>query len=156
MQGKEVQGRTMQDILEYVKEYVKRPAVVAKMVKIAKIAGGVLVGILVVILIVELVEWAKVARENRQWIAVNNLTPDRLAARCGLPLEDKTQDLSLIVRREISYKARGKTTVVLAFTRTADEPNNWVFLSMRDSQGVLNYETPTSKIAALPCLDSRK
>ncbi len=143
----------MQEILEHLKQYVAQKEHIAR---IAKIAAGILAGVLVVILIVKLVGWAKVARENRQWIAVNNLTPDRLIARCGQPLEDKTENLSLIIRRDLSYKARGKTTVVFAFSRTADEPNNWVFMSMKDPQGVIAFDTPISKISALPCLDSRK
>ncbi len=96
------------------------------------------------------------ARENRQWIAVNNLTPDRLIARCGQPLEDKTENLSLIIRRNLSYQARDKQTIVFAFTSTPDEPNNWVFMSMKDPQGVTTFDTPISKISALPCPDSRK
>lgn len=147
------QGQTMQEILDYLKQFLVRKK---QLEKIGKIAAGILAGVLAVILIVKLVGWAKVARENRQWIAVNNLTPDRLIARCGRPLEDKTENLSLIIRRDLSYKARGKTTVVFAFSRTADEPNNWVFLSMKDPQGITTFDTPISKISALPCLDSRK
>ncbi len=143
----------MQEILEHLKQYVARKEHIAK---IAKIAAGILAGVLVVILLVKLIGWAKVARENRQWIAVNNLTPDRLIARCGQPLEDKTENLSLIMRRDLSYKARGKTTVVFAFSSRAGEPNNWVFISMKDPQGAMTYDTPISKISALPCLDSRK
>ncbi len=143
----------MQDILEYLKQYVSRKEQIER---IAKIAGGVLAGVLVVILLVRLAGWAKVSRENRHWMAVNNLTPDRLIARCVQPLEDKTVDALLIVERDMSYKSGGKKTVVLAFTRTADEPNNWVFMSMKDSQADLDYDTPVAKISALPCLDSRK
>ncbi len=143
----------MQDILEYLKQFVARKD---RLEKTARAGAAFLAGVLAVVLIVKLIGWAKVARENRQWLAVNNLTPDRLIARCGQPVEDKTQNLSLIFRRDISYKARGKTTVVLAFSRTADEPNNWVFMSMTDPQGAMTYDTPISKISALPCLDSRK
>ncbi len=139
--------------MKYLMQFISRKE---QLEKIAKIAAGILASVLVVVLIVKLVGWAKVARENRQWIAVNNLTPDRLIARCGQPLEDKTENLSLIIRRDISYKARGQTTVVFAFSSRADEPNNWVFISMKDPQGAMTYDTPISKISALPCLDSRK
>ena len=139
----------MQDILENV----KRRALTAKG---AKIIGGVLLAVLAVFLVGKLVGWAEQARENRQWINVNKLTPDRLVARCGQPLEDKSEDVFPIVRREMSYKAWGKKAVVLTFSRTADEPNNWVLLSMTDSEAGPEYDTPSSKIEALPCLDARE
>ncbi len=143
----------MQDVMKYLMQFISRKE---QLEKTAKIAGGILAGVLAVVLLVKLIGWAKVARENRQWIAVNNLTPDRLIARCGQPLEDKTENLSLIFRRDLSYSARDSKTVVFAFTSRADEPNNWVFMSMKDPQGVTTYDTPISKISALPCLDSRK
>jgi len=56
----------------------------------------------------------------------------------------------------MSYSATGDRTLVLAFSRTAEEKSDWVFLSMRDDKGSAGYETPDAKIAALPCLDSAK
>jgi hypothetical protein len=57
--------------------------------------------------------------------------------------------------RTISYQA-GDRTVVLTFSRTAEDKSDWVFLSMNDENGSASYETPDTKIAALPCLDSTK
>jgi hypothetical protein len=54
------------------------------------------------------------------------------------------------------YKASGQRTMVLTFTRSADEPQNWVLLTIKDSVGGASYETPEAKISALPCLDSTK
>jgi hypothetical protein len=100
----------------------------------------------------------KVARENRQWTAVNNLTPEQLINRCGQPVEDHTKDLYPMVAREMSYKSSDEGMVVMAFSKTGEEGSNWVFMSMKTlSRGKeYNYETPSAKIAALPCLDSQK
>jgi len=54
------------------------------------------------------------------------------------------------------YKISGQRTALFTFTRTADEPQNWVLLSMQDSLGDVSYETPEAKISALPCLDSTR
>jgi hypothetical protein len=54
------------------------------------------------------------------------------------------------------YKSSGQKTFIFTFTRSADEVQNWVFLSMKDSAGGASYETPEAKIFAFPCLDSTK
>ncbi len=100
--------------------------------------------------------WAKVRRENRQWIAAENLTPDRLIARCGQPMEDNTKNLYPMVARELRYKSSDHGTIVLAFSRTAEEGSDWVFMSMKNVGGGMEYDTPEAKITAMPCLDSRK
>lgn len=100
--------------------------------------------------------WAKVRRENRQWIAAENLTPDRLIARCGQPMEDNTKNLYPMVARELRYKSSDNETIVLAFSRTAEEGSDWVFMSMKNVGGGTEYDTPEAKITAMPCLDSRK
>ena len=101
-------------------------------------------------------QWYKQTRERRITKATDSVTPDRLIARCGTPAEDVTTDLYPIIRRTMRYKASGQRTFVFTFTRTADEPQNWVLLSMNDSVGRASYETPEAKISALPCLDSTK
>ncbi len=45
---------------------------------------------------------------------------------------------------------------MISFSRTAEEKSDWVFLSMQSETGTEIYETPEAKIAALPCLDSKK
>ena len=99
--------------------------------------------------------WLKERRENRQFIAVNNLTPDRLVARCGQPSDDQTRNLYPLIARDVSYKT-SDSTIVFKFSRTAEQTSDWVFMSMQNAQCVTNYETPEAKISALPCLDSRK
>jgi len=84
------------------------------------------------------------------------VTPDRLIARCGPSAEDETTDVFPVVRRTMGYKASGQRTIVFTFTRSADEPQNWVLLTIKDSVGDTSYETPDAKISALPCLDSTK
>src|SRR2546421_5791380 len=106
--------------------------------------------------IVKAAGWFKQTRERRITKATDTVMPDRLISRCGTPVEDLTTDLYPVVRRTMRYKISGQRTVLFTFTRTADEPQNWVLLSMKDSVGDVSYETPEAKISALPCLDSSK
>jgi hypothetical protein len=116
---------------------------------------GLVMGVIVVWVLIVAPGWLKQRRENRQFIAVNNLTPDRLVARCGTPLGDDTKNLYPIIARDMSYESSGGK-IVFKFSRTAEESSDWVFMSMQDSQGNSNYESPGEKVSALPCLDSRK
>jgi hypothetical protein len=100
--------------------------------------------------------WFKVRRENRQFIAVNNLTPERLIARCGSPVGDETKNLYPIIARNLTYKSESRGTVVFKFSKTAEESSDWVFTSMQDAEKASEYESPSEKISALSCLDSRK
>lgn len=120
------------------------------------IAVGCIVGIVSVRALIAAPGWFKERRENRQFIAVNNLTPERLIARCGPPLGDETKNLYPIITRDMNYKSDSRKTLVFKFSKTAEESSNWVFMSMQDSNGGTDYETPGAKIAALSCLDSRK
>ena len=132
----------------------------AKLVHLAKQALPIAAVLLAVLLaglgIQKGVSWIVRNRQNRQWLAVNNLTPERLIARCGQPVEDNTHLVFPVVKREIGYNARGGRNVVLAFSRTAQEGSAWVFLSIKDAQSGLPFDTPSAKIAVLPCLDSTK
>ena len=139
----------MQDTMEYIKQS-------ERFRKIAKIAIRLGVFVLAVFVVIKIAGWAKEWHTNRQWIAVNNITPDRLIARCGQPLEDKSKEVFPIIERDMSYKGGEKGTVVLSFSRTAEEQSDWVFLSMKDAQGETSYDTEEMKISAMPCLDSRK
>lgn len=116
--------------------------------------------ILVVMALVNLAERvsdrARLARERRHEQAVASVTPERLIARCGQPVEDVTKEVYPILIRTISYQPRRSQTLALKFSRTAEEKSDWVFLAMQDESGATSYDTPEAKIAALPCLDSRK
>jgi hypothetical protein len=101
-------------------------------------------------------EWFKQRRENRQFIAVNNLTPDRLIARCGPPVSDETRNLYPIIARDLGYKAETSGTILFKFSKTAEESSDWVFMSMQDSNNGTEYDSPVAKISALSCLDSKK
>lgn len=120
------------------------------------IAVGCVAGIVGVCVMIAASGWFKERRENRQFIAVNNLTPERLIARCGSPVGDETKNLYPIIARDLTYKSESRGTVVFRFTKTAEESSDWVFASMQDSEGATKYESPTEKISALSCLDSRK
>jgi hypothetical protein len=101
-------------------------------------------------------EWARNTRERRHEQAVASVTPDRLIARCGQPVEDLTKEVYPILMRTMIYPPKGNEKLVLAFSRTAEEKSDWVFLSMSDESGARSYDTPEAKIAALSCLDSKE
>lgn len=96
------------------------------------------------------------AGQERSREAVASVTPDRLIARCGRPAEDVTKEVYPILVRTISYQPKDNEKLVFVFSRTAEEKSDWVFLTMKDESGARSYDTPEAKIAALPCLDSKK
>ena len=120
------------------------------------LAAGCVAAIAGVRVLIAAPSWFKVRRENRQFIAANNLTPERLIARCGQPISDASRNLYPIIARDMNYKSDNGATIVFKFSKTAEESSEWVFTSMQDSNGGVNYESPEAKIAALSCLDSRK
>jgi hypothetical protein len=128
--------------------------------EIVLIAVRVLLAVVVLVsfsfLVIKAAGWIKQARERRITKATDNVTPDRLITRCGPPTDDVTTNVFPVVRRTMRYSTAGQRTVIFTFTRSADEVQNWVFLSMKDSVGGASYETPEAKIFALPCLDSTK
>jgi hypothetical protein len=120
-------------------------------------AAGTIIGVMALVnLSARAAEWAKNARERRQLHAMATLTPESLFARCGAAAEDVTKEVYPVVMRTVSYQPRGKERLVMAFSRTAEEQSDWVFLSMQNENGAGIYDTPEAKIAALPCLDSKK
>ena len=139
--------------MEHTLEYLKRSERTKKIIIIAVRLG---LFILAIVVVIKIAGWAKEWRTNRQWIAVNNLTPERLIARCGQPVEDKTKEVFPIIEREMSYKSHVQGTAVLSFSRTAEEQSDWVFVEMKDAQGEVKYDTEEAKITAMPCLDSRR
>ena len=120
------------------------------------IVGGLIVALLAVAYLVGIPQWMKQRKENRQWTVVNNLTPDRLLRRCGKPLSDETREIYPVIARDIRYEAEPSGTVVLKFSRTAEESSDWVFMSMQDASSGATFDTPVAKITALSCLDSSK
>jgi hypothetical protein len=120
------------------------------------IAIACVAGIIGVRVLIAAPAWFKERRENRQFIAVNNLTPERLIARCGLPSGDETKNLYPIITRDMNYKSDSKGIIVFKFSKTAEDSSAWVFVSMQDSKGGADYDSPAAKIAALSCLDSKK
>ncbi len=121
------------------------------------IAAGAIFGLMAAVTAAKRVsEWARITREKRHEVAASTITPDRLIARCGQPAEDVTKDVFPIVLRTMSYASQENGTIVFAFSRTAEVKSDWVFLSMKDQGGAKSYDTPETKIAALPCLDSKK
>ena len=121
------------------------------------IAAGAMLGVIAIVnLAGPLSERARNARERRYEQAVASLTPERLIARCGQPTEDVTKEVFPILLRTVSYHRGGGQTLVLRFSRTAEEKSDWVFLAMQDENGAKSYDAPGAEIAALHCLDSKK
>ena len=120
------------------------------------VAAGCVAGIVGVRVLIAAPSWFKQRRENRQFIAVNNLTPERLIARCGSPIGDETRNIYPIVARDLSYKSDSQGTVVFKFSKTAEQSSDWVFMSMQGANGTAEYESPAAQISALSCLDSKK
>jgi hypothetical protein len=110
----------------------------------------------VVTVTTRMAERAKIAREKRQEQAVLDVIPENLIARCGPPAEDVTKEMYPVVLRMMSYQRGENEKIVFEFSRTAEAKSDWVFLSMKDQSGTGHFETPEAKIAALPCLDSKR
>ena len=121
------------------------------------IAAGAIFGVMAIVTVTKrMSEQAKKAQAARQEQAVATVTVDGLLARCGQPAEDVTKEMYPIVVRTMSYQPRENEKVVFEFSRTAEEKSDWVFLSMKDGGGTRKFDTPEAKIAALPCLDTKK
>jgi hypothetical protein len=121
------------------------------------IVAGAIFGIMAVVTIVtRMSERARNAREKRQEQAVLEVAPENLIARCGPPAEDVTKEMYPVVLRTMTYQRGENEKILFEFSRTAEAKSDWVFLSMKDQSGAANFETPEAKIAALPCLDSKK
>jgi hypothetical protein len=119
--------------------------------------AGALLGLMVVVTGVNrLSEWARAARERRHEEAIVSVSPERLIARCGQPAEDVTKEVYPVLMRTMNYPHGENEKLVFVFSRTAEEKSDWVFLSMKDASGSKSYDTTEAKIAALPCLDSKK
>ncbi len=125
--------------------------------RIWAIAIGMFVGlILIVALFQKLTEMAKIAQQKRFDKAIASMTPEHLIARCGKPAEDLTKEVFPVVLRTIRYDRGSSEKLLFAFSRTAEQQSDWVFLTMKDENGTRNFDTPESKILAFSCLDSTK
>ena len=125
--------------------------------RIWAIAIGMFVGlILTVALLQKITEMAKIAQQRRFDKAIASMTPEHLIARCGKPAEDLTKEVFPVVLRTIRYDRGSSEKLLFAFSRTAEQQSDWVFLTMKDENGTMNFDTPESKILAFSCLDSTK
>ena len=119
------------------------------------IAATLLMGLVMLLIFGRAMGRNKATGEFHQERTVESLTPESLVAMCGQPAADATKDLYPMIKRTMSYESSGKGTLVLEFSRTAEEKSDWVFLGMSDGNGA-TYGTPETQIAAMPCLKSRK
>jgi hypothetical protein len=119
------------------------------------VAGGIFGLIVLVTVGGRLYNWASNARERKQEQAVASVTPERLLARCGQPVEDDTKQVFPILMRTMTYQISRNEAYVFEFSRTAEDKSDWVFLSMKDASGK-SYDTAEEKVGAMSCLNSRK
>jgi len=120
-----------------------------------------LVGATVFLGLVTLLAFSLMPRRNRVKeksleSTVESLTPEAAMAGCGQPAEDVTKDLYPMIERTMTFRPSGKPALILMFSRTSEENSQWLFLSMKDENGTIKYETPQTQIAALPCLAPKK
>ena len=150
------------DLLEYAKTngyplLVECAKFLKRTRKVWLIAAGTIVGVIALVNLTGIVsERARNARERRYEQAVASVTPERLIARCGQPAKDVTTEVYPVLMRTMSYERAGSPTLVLKFSRTAEEKSDWVFLALNDESGTRTYDSPDAEIAALPCLNSKK
>lgn len=147
----EIASRGRSSPLAEIAEFLKRKR--RGLLKVAAVICGLVV---MVTLVKDVAAWARNARQRRVEQAVAGVTPDRLIARCGQPSEDTTKEVYPIVMRTMSYQLSDDKKLVVAFSRTAEEQSDWVFLSMKDEIETRTYDTPDAKVAALPCMNSKK
>ena len=125
--------------------------------RVLLVAAAVVCGLVVMVTLVkDVYAWAKDARERRIHQAVASATPERLIARCGQPSEDTTKEVYPILIRTMTYPLKDEDELVVAFSRTAEEQSDWVFLDMKNGRDTKTFATADEKIAVLPCLNSRK
>jgi hypothetical protein len=121
------------------------------------IAGCAIFGLMAAVTVQKrMAESARIALEKQHEESAATVTPDRLTARCGQPVEDLTKEMYPIVKRTMTYRGSENEKIVFQFSKTAEEKSEWVFLSMKDERGARSFDTPEAKIAALPCLDEKK
>ncbi len=125
--------------------------------RIWAIAFGMFLGLVLIIAVFQkLTEMAKDAQQKRYEKAIASVTPEHLIARCGKPAEDVTKEVFPVILRTIRYDRGSSEKLSFAFSRTAEQQSDWVFLTMKDENGTRNFDTPESKILAFSCLDSTK
>jgi len=117
---------------------------------------GTIVGLVALVTVAQRgFAWFSEKRERKQEQAVASVTPEHLLARCGQPLEDTTKSVYPILMRTMTYQISRNETYTFDFSRTAEDNSDWVFLSMKDSNGK-SYQTAKEKVSAMSCLNSRK
>ena len=144
------QTRAPRTMVEFA-EFLKRTK------RVWLIVAGAIFGMMVVVTVVtRMYERARNTGEKRQEQATLEVIPENLIAWCGSPAEDVTKEMYPVVLRTMSYQRGENEKIVFEFSRTAEAKSDWVLLSMKDQSGTRSLETPEAKIAALPCLDSKK
>lgn len=120
-----------------------------------KIAAVVALVIAASLVVSRIPRWKKKVREVHQENILAHLTPDQAIALCGKPIVDETETVAGSPARRIIVRNYYGLAVELDFTTTTNQPNQWKFTVMQDPSGEIKYDTPTSEIGVLPCLDKK-
>lgn len=124
---------------------------------VAKVAGGVFIGIIAAFIVLKSPGWIK------DWIAANEkanaesavlaLTPETLIARCGKPLKDETSTITNV--RRITYEdpilPSTEWTIEIRFL---EYDKKWSMFAIQKTLGDPLFD-PRSQVRALPCLANR-
>jgi hypothetical protein len=128
-----------------------------------KIAAGVFIGVIAAFLAIKspgwIKEWNEESQEAQAREVINGLTPNKLIAKCGKPLEDEVEGYGDTVDRRLAYKDFIGGTVWLHFlhSKAKDEKDdNWTFATMLDPADPEKFTGGSrSSVIWLPCLNSR-
>jgi hypothetical protein len=125
-----------------------------------KVTGKIAVGVVLVGVVVGSVlkgpAWKQRVRIWHYENILSRLTPDQAIALCGKPVLDETETNEGVVRRRLIIRNYYALAVELNFAATTAEPANWRLDSIQDPSGEIKFETPSSEIGVLPCLDKKE
>lgn len=121
-----------------------------------KMAAGVFGVALVALLALKGPKWGHKVEEVRQESILASLTPDKAIAKCGKLIEDKSELNGATITRRLILRNYYGLAVELDFTAAQNQPDKWKLTEIQDPSGEVKYDTPSSKMGVLPCLDPLK
>ena len=122
-----------------------------------KIAVGVFVGVFAVLGVRALPDWIEKQLEDNARTVISSLTPDKILAQCGPPIDDKTENIGSkttpIVYRTMSYANEfiPKNPWRIRFYVT--EEGRASGPSIEDDWKMYKDVSNRTKLRALPCLN---
>jgi hypothetical protein len=132
---------------------------------ILKVAVGVFLGIIAAFILIEMPGWIKQTQRNHAQQVMDDLTPEKLIARCGKPVKDETIEVSPgFLMRDIHYEGadfpkQGRYLCIVGFSKTGS--GDWVlsgfsFGSATMPGAYVPEKDSQERIRMLPCLDRKQ